>query len=487
MGTMLNSLLSVFLLVWIGLAQADDYGVASKMAESGAKELALSYMQQHPEKPDLEWGSLEIRLLSEFGKDGQVLDVADQLPFSKETAELAIRSAFNLEKPQIARTWLARLIWNGNLSKSELRKARLQVIASYIMEKDGKSGYYAMLRFSQDYHPLSNLEAQEFVSGLVASGMAKDSLSWLVLLDDKDPAKIMAELETGLSSPDDAIKAAGGKHPEILLEAAKMKNDPSLEIEAKERLLAENRISGNELWKSYLSHAILFSNRYALLQGDYNAWPDSISRIPDPYAQRSLLAYLSTRDSGAIPLLVDALKEEPEVASKLFSKFKNLPVGTRQDLGKMAFGIGDYANCAAYWEGAALQDDLPDLAFAQLKAGKPHEAATSILQYLEKMKALDPKAASRILALTKQLADLKAPECKEILTSLLRLVDSSAQKEVLMLLGKSAADPRDAAAYYFRASVLPGDESSKKARLACIASLRKAGFVDDAKALESRK
>ena len=477
MGTMLNFLF-IACLFWISPALADDYAIASKMEESGAKELALSFMQQHPE--DRKWMALEIGLLSEFGKDGQVLDFADRLPFSEETAKLAAESAFMLKKPSAARDWLARLIWQGNLSKSGLRAARLRVIDSYFLEKDGKDGYYAMLRFNQDYHPVTKSEAHDFVSHLASNGMAKDAIPWLVLLDDSDPAKIRAELEAGLLSPADAVKAAGNQ-AEILLEAARMENDASLEIEALEMLLAEDRISAEDLWKSYLEHATYFSNRYALLQGNYVSWPDSIAKIPDPYAQRSLLAYLSAKNPGAVSLIVDSLKDEPKTASHLFSKYDSLPRDVRKTLGKMAFDSGDYENCAHYWKGIAI--DLPDLALAQIRTGKPEDASASLLQYLKNLKALDPKEGDLILALAAQLSG--KPGCSEVLTKLLPLLEDSSRGEALMLLGRNAQDPRNAAAYYFQASILPG--ARKEARIACMESLRKAGFDEDARAIAGGK
>lgn len=486
---MLNFLFAALLLAGIECANADDFDLASKMAQAGAEELALSYMQLHPPaKPDPQWSSLAIRLLSKFGKNQQVLETADKLPFSRETANYAIRAAFDLGKPAIARQWLAKLIWQGSPSKTALRQARLDVIRSYLAEKDGKNGYYAMLRFNQDYHPVRGVEAHEFVSGLVSAGMAKDAVAWLILLEDGDSAKIMAELETGLIGPDDAIKASKGD-PEILLDAAKMKNDASLEIEAEEKLLAAEKIAGETLWKSYLDHAVGFSNRYGLLQGNYASWLDPISKIPDPYTQRSLLAYLSVKapKSQAIPAILNSLKNEPKVATALFSKFKGLSDDERTVLGKMACDAGDYTGCTHYWEGLTLQkEDLPDLSIALLKTGQPGNAAASLLQYLQGIKALDQKAQDRLLPLACELAETKVRQADEILSSLLPLVDLSGQRKVLMQLGKISTDPKTAASYYFQASILSGkaDEFSKKARLASIASLKQAGFTDDAKALE---
>ncbi len=426
--------LSFSLFLFTVSANADEFEIASRMADSGADALALSYLESHaPAKPDEKWKNLELALLSKSGKYEKALDVANQLPFSQKTADIAISAAFSRSKPAIARDWLARLIWNGNLPKAGLRQARGSVIRTYVMEKDGKDAYYAMLRFDQDYHPLSKTEAHEFVSGLSSLGMAKDAIPWLVFLDENDEAKIGAELENGLISPDEAVSKANG-NPEILLQAGKLKQDPSLEIEAEEALLSAGKISADALWKRYLDNAISYSNKYALLQGDYGSWPDAIAKIPDPYARRSLLAYLSEKDPKASVLLVGSLEDEPKVAAAL------------------------------------------------LKAGKAGNAST-LLQYLKEEKALDAKKANLVIRIAE---GLKKDEEKTVLSALLAAAPTASKQSIMMKLGKCSENPEEAAAWYFQAFLLSPkpDEISRQAKLDLISSLREAGFFDDAKALE---
>ncbi len=489
-GTMLNSrTLPVVLLMLAGSAHAGDYEIASNMQKAGAEELALAFMQEHPPaKPDPKWNSLEISLLSKTGKNDQVLDLAKQLPFSKENAMLAIQSAFALEKPALARDWLAQLIWKGSLSKIELRQARLRVIESLVMEKDGKSAYYAMLRFDQDYHPVSGAEADNLVDGLRSLGMTQDAVPWLVLLDDEDPVKIRAELEAGLIDPGVAIKSAQGNIG-ILLAASKMKLDPSVEISTLEALLAAGRISPAALWKSYQDHAIEFSNRYALLQG--SSWFGPITKIADPYAARSLLAYLADHEKDArdraISLLIDSLKDEPKVALNLFANAPDLSPQAKHVLGKMAFGSGDYASCVKFWDGLALQKDEPiDLAQAWLKTGQTGKASAVLGEYLKGAKTLAPGASGNILSLLENMVSAKAPASKDLLDSLLTLTDGKAKREALMLLGQVSTDPKRAAAYYFEASMGKKDDLARKASMLCIESLKQAGFAGDAKALAEK-
>ncbi|MHB1100903.1 MAG: tetratricopeptide repeat protein, partial [Burkholderiales bacterium] len=469
---MLNSrLLPILFLMLAGSAHAGDYEIASNMQKAGAEELALAFMQEHPPvKPDSRWNSLEINLLSKTGKNDQVLDLAKQLPFSRENVLLAVKSAFALGKPALARDWLVQLIWKENLSRIELRQARLQVIESLIMEKDGKSAYYAMLRFDQDYHPVSIAEADEFVGGLFSMGMTQNTAPWLVLLDDGDPVKIRAELEAGLIDPGVAIKSAKGDIG-ILLAASKMKTDPSAEISALETLLAAGRISPEALWKSYQDHAIEFSNHYALLQG--SSWFGPIAKITDPYAARSLLAYLADHEKDAkdkaISLIIDSLEGEPKVALSLFSNSPDLSSQAKHALGKVAFGSGDYASCVKFWDGLALKKSEPlDLAHAWLKTGQPEKAAAVLGEYLKGVKTLDPQVSNRILPLLEKMVAMEAPASKDLLESLLPLADGNTKREALMLLGQASDNPKQAAAYYFEAAIGKKDDLAKKARMLCI-------------------
>lgn len=486
-------LLLALLLAAAQTAHAGSLELAAKMQEAGANELALAYLLKNaPPKADAAWGqwaALEIKLLSRFGKNQDVLDIASNLPFSRDTALLAAKSAFDLGKPALARDWLAQFVWHGNPSKTDLRQARLGIIDSYIDEQDGKSGYYAMLRFNQDYRPQTKAEADRFVAGLLTVGMAKDTVPWLTLLDDADPVKIRAELQTGLISPDEALAVAKSL-PDIRLEAAKMKGDASLEIKALEALVSAGKVSSGDLWDGYLDHAVAYSNQYALLQGDYAAWFDAVGKMDDPYAQRSLLAYLSRHaaspesKSHTVSLMIASLKDAPVVAIGLFSKSSDLSLDARLTLGQMAFQAGDYADCTHFWDG--LQGaNLPDLALAWLKTGQPAKAASTLNQYLHGVQALTPDISSRILTLVRQIAATKEPTAIAPLTALLSLVDPGTQREVLMLLGQVSSDPQSAAAYYFEAATLiqakQSDDLARRARLACAENLQKAGFTQDAK------
>jgi hypothetical protein len=312
------------------------------------------------------------------------------------------------------------------------------------------------------------------------------------LLDDSDPVKLRAELKTGLITPDAAIGAAGG-HPEILLEAAKMKGDASLEIKAMEALVAAGKIPGAALWQGYLDNAVAFSNHYALLQGNYAAWFNTIAKMDDPYARRSLLAYLSrhaldaqSRD-GAVSIMIDSLKDAPRIAVGIFSDSATLSPAARLALGEMALRNGDFSSCTHFWDGLALQGSEPlDLAQAWLKTGRPEKAAATLDQYLKGAKTLDPAISKRMLALARQMASMQATASKDLLTTLAPLVDIGTRREILVLQGDISADPQTAAAYYFEAATLieakQGDDLAMSARLACAEHLQKAGFLQDAKA-----
>ncbi len=479
---MLKYFLSFLLLACALDGRAADFDVASSMMSAGADELALAYMLDHPQaKPDGKWNELEFRLLSKFGRDEQALKIAKTLPFSKENALLAANSALSLKKPEAARSFLVQAIWMGNLGKSELRKARLDAIKALLMEKDWKSAYYAMLRFGQDYHPVTVAEAELFVGGLLDADMAKESVPWLVGLDEKDPVRVRVELETGLISAVDAMKLAGND-PGILQIAARSGKDPVLDIRAKEAQAAAGKIDGKNLWQSYLDHAPGFSNQYALLQGNYGSWPDSIAKITDPYAARSLLAYLSTRekDHEALAALVGSLKGEPRVALVLFSGRIDLPLDAKAALGEMAYDSGDFASCINFWKDLPLQKEDPlKLAFAYARTGQSAKASSMVEGYFKGKSSLDPQSSSLALAALKQIS----PPPKSLLDSLLQFADPSSKRRMLMYLGRISTDPEAAAAYYFQASTGKRDDP---AGILCIESLKEAGLQSDAKALAEK-
>lgn len=461
-------------------ARAADFDVASSMSAAGADGLALSYMLDHPQaKADEKWDELEFALLSKFGKHQEALKIAKILPFSKENALLSAESALAADKPEIARDFIAQAIWKGKPNKSELRKARFDVIRSLLIEKDWKNAYYAMLRFDQDYHPVTSDEAELFVGGLFEAGMAKESVPWLVGLDEKDPVRVRVELENGLINAQDAMRLAGGD-PEILQIAARSGKDPSLDIRAKEALVASGKLDGKTLWQSYLDHAAGFSNQYALLQGNYGSWPDAIAKIKDPYAARSLLAYLSTRENGAksVSSLIDSLKDEPKVAISLFSARSDLPVDAKTSLGEMAYDSGDYASCAKFWDGLTLQSPLK-LAFCLAKTGQPAKVPGLVEGYFKGKTSLDPQSSTLSLSVLKQLS----PPPKPLLESLLEIADSGSKRETLMYLARISTDPKAAAAYYFQAA---SGKRGDPAGILCIESLREAGLEADAKALSSK-
>lgn len=463
-------------------AWAADFDVASSMMSAGADELALAYMLDHPQaKPDVKWNELEFNLLTKFGRHDQALAIAKTLPFSQDNALLAANSALSVKKPEMALNFLAQAIWMGNLGKPELRKARLDAIEALILEKDWKSAYYAMLRFDQDYHPVTVAEAELFVGGLLDAGMAKESVPWLVALDEKDPVRVRVELENGLISAGDAMKLAGSD-PKILQIAARSGKDPSLDIRAKEAQVAAGKLDGKTLWQSYLDHAPGFSNQYALLQGNYAAWIDSIAKITDPYAARSLLAYLSVHEQDAKPLsfLIASLKGEPKVALVLFSGRSDLSPDAKTDLGEMAYDSSDFASCVKYWQDLPLQQDDPlKLAFSYAKTGQMAKAASLAQAYFKGKSSLDQQSSSLALSVLKQIA----PQPKSLLESLLQIADPESKKPILMHLGRISTDPLVAAAYYFQASTGKRDDP---AGILCIESLKEAGLDGDARALAAK-
>lgn len=484
MGTMLKYL-SIGLFLLAPLAHAASYGVAKDMVDSGAPRLALSYLESNaPADSDrAKWGALEIGLLAKFGENEKILQVAGQFPFSSEIAGIAANAAFALDKPQIAGDWIAKLIWEGKLSKEKMRQARLDAIRSLLLAQDSANAYYAMLRFSQDYRPLKQNEADLFVSGLLDANRAKDAIAWFSPLDDRDPVKIRAELETGLMSPDEVI-AQSGSNPTLLLEAADRKGDASAAIGASESLVESGKMGSAMLMKRYTDSAISFSNQYSLLQGgDYGSWFDALSRIPDPHARRSLLAWILVHASDeksrqlAASGLISELSDFPKTAVALFSGTSNLSPDARHALGAMAFKAGEYDKCASFWDGLTLQGSEPlDLARCWIESGNRKKAKEVLAS------TKPPMPGDRLVSLAKRMS-LKSPD---LLESLLPLADADTKRKILMLIADNSADPEIAAGRYFEASTLIPEKSADAlalyARLSCAMNLQKAGLDEDAQA-----
>lgn len=188
-----------------------------------------------------------------------------------------------------ARAYLSRLLWSApEIPADLLRETRRLTIESYLSERRAKDAYIAMLRFQQDYRPVSRAEAELFANGLLTGGMEKKAVTWLPSLGGKGPLPIIIQLKAGLVAPADALAAARNAAlterdpsywPAVLM-AARTAENAALEVEAMELMLGvpdlsgkpPTSVTGEQLWQAYGRHARQLGNHHQLLAGDDGGW-----------------------------------------------------------------------------------------------------------------------------------------------------------------------------------------------------------------------
>lgn len=200
---------------------------------------------------------------------------------------------------------LARLIWQGGLDAVQMREARRLVIETLFSLGRGDDAYLAILRYQQDFHPLTRGEIESFTQGLSAHGKNAEALAWLPQVNDAALA-LLLRLRGGLVQTQDALKQArselkkgtGAGYWAVLRQTAIWQQDEALQVEALENLLSfpqENmpaafRASTEDLWKSYHTLALALGNQRQLLLGDETAWLDLVAKQEQaPDAQKNLL------------------------------------------------------------------------------------------------------------------------------------------------------------------------------------------------------
>jgi hypothetical protein len=223
-----------------------------------------------------------------------------QQPTLRQSLLSGMRSALADGQPATARAHAARLLWQLDPTPDEARAARLVVIDSHLVEKQGDTAFRAMLRFDQDYRPLDRAIAGHFVAGLLDLGLHREAVNWLAALDDASALKLRLRLRAGLVKPATAIAQAraraargGAEWWRVLAEAAEKDGEGTLAVEAREQLLDAGE-PASELWQAYDREARAAANQYKLLNGDDRAWLE-LARRPGMRAARSraVLDYLS--------------------------------------------------------------------------------------------------------------------------------------------------------------------------------------------------
>ncbi|MEN6588012.1 MAG: hypothetical protein ABFE02_18385 [Sulfuricella sp.] len=214
-----------------------------------------------------------------------------------------------LHQDDEARESLARLLWQGELDAAQSREARHLVIDTYFSQNRGDDAYLAILRFQQDFQPLSQSEIGDFVQGLALHGKAGEAAAWLPQLSDS-PLALFVGLQSGAVTPSIAIEQARAAFKKsgdagywgVLAQAAALQQDAAGQAEAQENLLAAQnanipaalQTSAEKLWQSYHAYALALGNQRQLLLGDDISWQELAEQLEqeNPLAARALFANL---------------------------------------------------------------------------------------------------------------------------------------------------------------------------------------------------
>jgi hypothetical protein len=534
--------LTLICLACAGAASALE--TARGLAASGAPQLALARVEQlQPREAGApgwtEWEALRLTLLVDLKRNDEVLRRAAALPAGMPQPALrqcllaAARAAVAAGQGAAARAYAARLLWQLDATAGEARGARLIVIESYALERQGESAFRAMLRFDQDYRPLGRDVTERFVERLLDLGLEKEAVNWLAGLDDASALKLRLRFRTGLVTPDAAIaqarvqlaktgtaagKADGGAdYWQMLAEVAEKHGNGVLRIEALERLLhlsngvdaQRRRALTGRLWQAYATEAQAAASQGTVLSGDDAAWLDHAARRlgTNPQQSRSLFSYLLTRSGApretrfsaqlqlAFSLYQDGLDQ---TALVLFSDERAGPDGldpqARYLLGSIAEAHNAPASALRFWQGLATPPGVGAeewqvrLAVMQWRAGEVEAAANTMRALVKPVKSLPGPASSRALALAREMLDAGKPgPAEELYAALLPLAGRGDARDILLALGgiaESAARHARAADYFLRAALV--DESratdalALQARLAAAMNLARAGYRDDA-------
>lgn len=520
-------ILSLLFFLFVGpAAAADTFETALRLAQNGAPQLALSRVERdQPDRADvrqwLKWEPLRLSLLNELNRPAEALERIEALPPAGVPAEVAqpvlwqgALAALRLGQGESAREFLSRLLWKFELAEPQYREARRLVIQSYMQEKRADEGYRAMLRYSQDYQPLSQNIATVFTDALLVAGAKAEAGTWLAVLDESSPLKLLVRLKSGLITPEQAVAEAraamapasvaapsgkssrgSAQNPEqgvkpaqpktvnaaafwtVIMHAAAMREDAALQVEAREQLLdlpqpeasAPPAADADELWQSYSALALQHGNQAHLLLGDDASWFGLAERLADasPAAARALFAYLALRATEPVrresaqtklTALLQSAKLE-RAAVRLFADAahfpdnKGLSLPARHALGEAAAQGKDYVHAARLWRG------LP-----QPPAGMPAEEWRLRLAGVFVYGGAYEEAVEAV--------------------RLLPGAETVAQRKILFALGELAegrADAAPAADYYLLAAAQANDALAQKARFRAARSLERAGLRGDAR------
>ena len=405
---------------------ADSLQTALQLYQAGSPRLALArVVRDQPPQSDqaawYDWESLRLSLLSETQQAAEILARAKLYPanaprdFMQKALGHDAWAHLELNQNVAARAALARLIWQFDLNPADQKWARRLVIRSYLHDHKPDEAYRAMLRYQQDFQPLPQEVAAEFVQGLLAEERATEATTWLAQLDAGTPTLLALQMKSGLITPEAALlqaRAALQKqqndtaYAAIVADAAALLKDDRQQIEALEQWLnftetgAASTVRMQQLWQAYQREAERLGNQAQVLRGDDAAWLAlAASRGEDRLGARALYAYIAQHGAG------NELREKAQ--AQLFAALV-----TAQFEGA-AVWIFD----AAPWRDQRLGDAEIERMLAQLTTDMPDAAMRPFYFTAGRLQEMRKNAllAADYFAQSVLKSDLRAPDALALL------------------------------------------------------------------------
>jgi hypothetical protein len=516
-----------------------------QIAEAGAHTLALKRVESlQPRDADVvdwfEWERLRLDLLEANGQHTLLVDRVrtypdglwlrrEALPLLLPAAYAALRSGVPVQARHWLRQWFANVSVDGaNFDRMQYRRARRLVVEALFAEGDAESAYRSMLRYQQDFTPLTADEAEVFVAGLLRLNRNSEAAQWLTRLGPRSHYAALVRIRAGLLSPAAAAvqartalaKGYDVAAIELLEAAAQAQNDRAVLVEVAELRLngtaprgADDRsqsAGGIALWRSYEEAAVAGANQAQLLVGDDSGWLAHAQRVrsQQPSMSRALLAYLASKATSAgmraqaqaylLAALRDARLEV--VAILLFAdttrfRIAALDPRVRHLLGAINADQGRLETAAAYWRGldapagmSAEQWRVHRLA-VHAQMGSRVEVQAMLAEMFDDNRAVGEESRRRLLDVARAAFDRNQFQIAEDVLQRLRVRAAASERASVSIALAQVFDatgrPREAADAYLDAALASAspasDRESLQARGAAARSLSRLGMRDDAR------
>lgn len=517
------------------------------LARGGAPGLALRLLDDYQqEATDAAWQEAErerIHILAARSNWETLLERSAHYPaglsqsFLDWVEERRAEAWLHVGEPLRAREVVRNIIWaTGVPDEDSLRRLRVLLIRSHLMEDDLDSALIGLRRYVQDYGHTSAAQrilhgeallragraqvAFEVLSG--AEGGLAVSLRWLARL----------EVEPGSAGEvmEQAVRAGSARETgqidrrvawAVAARAAGRLANRAIQVAAMERSLLLARptetvplplkIDAMQIWQTYVEWGRALGNNEQLIMGVDQDWLDAAEQRADTEGAEARALYAALADHSSSETVTDfafyrfarSLLKEPggerlllELAlnTGVFDAPEDLPVAVRYDLvdevlrqGDIALASRLIADLTSPPQGVAEEDWVLRRARVLVLAGRPGDAHVALSGFLE---SVDDYDVDRFLQV---LFDLQRTEAHayayDLLGAVLQREDlpPQVQREVLYWMADSQramGEYAQSARLYLRSATLEDayamDPWAQTARFQAAEVLELAGLREDA-------